>query len=74
MVAVPLIKRQDSKREGDMKTFRWTLLVVIGMFFVVGLCAQAWAKEAKTPAIGKKPEQPRTLVVSLVSFCVEATT
>ena len=38
-----------------MKTFKWTVLVVTGMFCVVGLCSQAWAKAAKVPP-GEKLE------------------
>ena len=39
-----------------MKTFKWTVLVVTGMFFVVGLCAQVLAGPPTT-----KKEKPSIL-------------
>ena len=41
-----------------MKPFKFTVLVITAMFFVVGLCDQAWAKEAKVPP-GEKIEQKK---------------
>jgi hypothetical protein len=32
-----------------MKTFRWLVLMIIAMFFVAGLCFQAWAKKQTGP-------------------------
>jgi hypothetical protein len=41
-----------------MKTFRWSVLMIIAMFFVMGLCSQAWARP---PMILKEKKEPTVL-------------
>jgi hypothetical protein len=53
-----------------MKTFRWTVLVVIVMFFIVGLGFMAWSKSApQTPTTQTTPQQPSPTVTASKYKC-----
>ena len=41
-----------------MKTFKWTALVVIVMFFIVGLVVIAWSRSGPSPQKQQTPAQP----------------